>query len=284
MARIRWLLVGMFLLLATSACSNLQLINFFSTKEYRLYTDIAYGTEGLQKLDIYVPSKNPQGTVVIFVHGGSWYNGDKNEYTFLGGAFANVGITTVAINYRVAPGGIFPDFVNDAALSVRWVKDNIDKFGGNPNRVFLMGQSAGSQIASLVALDPSYLAKVSLERKYLRGLISQAGPYTFMDYLENTQKSQFAMGPRESWGSTQPINFVDGQNPPMLLQQGLEDDTVDPLNQEVMVAALKAKGADFEAHTYPGIDHYEIIGALGTAARYLDPTIFDHLVNFIERH
>lgn len=272
-------------LLALTGCTPAMLVNsFVQRSSFDLKPDVAYGELEGQGLDIYSPKGASKAKVIIFVHGGSWYNGDKSDYAFLGETLTGQGYVLVSINYRMAPRVIFPAFVQDAALAVRWVKDHIAKYGGDPERVYLMGQSAGAQIAALVAFDPTYLRAVGLERSYLRAFIGQAGPYDFRAFLEKDIPTQAAMGPREQWPKTQPINYIDGRQPPMLLQHGLKDETVNPKNPDWLSALVNEKGGEVVVKYYPNVDHTGIIGALSRVARFLDPQVLPDLLDFLATH
>jgi acetyl esterase/lipase len=271
--------------LALVGCTPVMLVNtFINRNAFSLKSDISYGPGERQRLDVYSPKGATRAPVLIFVHGGSWYNGDKSDYPFLGDAFVEQGYVTVIISYRVAPQGIFPAFVQDAALAVRWVKDNIANLGGDPDRVYLMGQSAGAQIAALIALDPTYLREVGLERSAIRAFVGQAGPYDFKAFLESDERTQKAMGPRENWPRTQPVNFVDGKQPPMLLQHGLKDDVVNIKNPDWLSSIIREKGGEVEVKYYPEVDHPGIVGAISRVARFIDPKIFPDIIAFLAKH
>lgn len=272
-------------LLAFTGCTPAMLVNaFVQRSSFDFKPDLAYGSAENQTLDLYLPKGMAKAPVLLFVHGGSWYNGDKSEYPFLGEAFSKNGYLTAVINYRKAPQVQFPAFVQDAAMAVRWVIDHIAEYGGDPNRIYLMGQSAGAQIAALVALDPRYLQAVGLERSALKAFIGQAGPYDFRAFLEDDKPTQVAMGPREQWPLTQPINFVDGKQPPMLLQHGLSDTVVNPKNPDWLSELVKQKGGEVAVKYYPGVDHYGIIGALSGVGRFLGPQILPDLLDFLAQH
>ena len=266
-------------------CTPVMLINStINRNAFNLKADLAYGPGERQRLDVYSPKGATRAPVLIFVHGGGWYRGGREDYPFLGDAFVEKGYVTVIISYRVAPQAIFPAFVQDVASSVRWVKDNIANLGGDPDRIYLMGQSSGAHIASLVALDPRYLREVGLERKAIRAFVGQAGPYDFRAFLEQDQPTQIAMGPRENWPQTQPINFVDGQQPPMLLQHGLKDDVVNIKNPDWLSGIIKQKGGEVEVKYYPEVDHPGIVGAISRVARFIDPKIFPDIIEFLGKH
>jgi acetyl esterase/lipase len=271
--------------LALVGCTPLMLVNsLINRNAFHLKSNVAYGPGDRQRLDVYAPKAATRAPVLIFVHGGSWYRGSKDDYPFLGDAFVEKGYVTVIISYRVAPQAVFPEFVQDVALSLRWVKDNIANLGGDPDRVYLMGQSSGAHLAALVALDPRYLREVGLERNAIRAFVGQAGPYDFQDFLETDEATQKAMGPRENWPQTQPIHFVDGGQPPMLLQHGLKDDVVNIKNPDWLSGLIHEKGGEVEVKYYPEVDHPGIVGAISRVARFIDPKIFPDILEFLAKY
>ena len=271
--------------LALVGCTPVMIVNgLINRGAFNLKSDVAYGPGERQRLDVYSPKGATRAPVLIFVHGGGWYRGGREDYPFLGDAFVEKGYVAVIISYRVAPQAVFPAFVQDVASSVRWVKDNIANLGGDPDRIYLMGQSSGAHIASLVALDPTYLREVGLERNAIRAFVGQAGPYDFRAFLEQDAPTQIAMGPRENWPQTQPINFVDGKQPPMLLQHGLKDEVVNIKNPDWLSSIIQQKGGEVEVEYYPEVDHPGIVGAISRVARFIDPKIFPDIIEFLGKH
>ncbi len=269
------------------ACSPVALINNrVSPRNFIGTRNVAYGSLERQKLDIYQPRKGTNLPVLIFVHGGSWRNGSKEIYPFFGERFALEGYVTLIINYRLAPETPFPGFVQDAALAVKWAKDNVQNFAGDPNRVFLAGHSAGAHIVAMLALNPTYLKAVNLERSAVRGVVGMAGPYDIAAFFSQSPNLQQAFGSDPgAWAATQPLNFVDGTNPPMFLQHGLRDSTVDYRQSIMLKEKILAKGGRVELKTYPKLEHEELIGAVSLAAQAsLDPSVVPDIVDFLKRH
>lgn len=283
--RVRYLLVVLALGLGMMACSPIQYINSAVSREsFNLVADVPYGPDERQKLDVYAPKGVKDAPVLVFVHGGSWRDGDKSDYPFLGESFANEGFVTVIISYRLAPQTVFPGFVEDAALAIKWVKDNAAKHGGSPTRIYLMGHSAGAHIAALIALDPSYLKAVGLDRNALSAVIGVAGPYDFEKFIAESPQLREVFGPESNWARAMPVNNVDGKNPPMLLLQGLGDTTVDPANATSLEAKIKDKGGRVELIRYPGLGHREIIGAVAKAGRFLEQKVLPDIVGFLKKN
>ena len=224
--------------------------------------------------------------VLIFDHGGSWRNGSKEIYPFLGERFALEGYVTLIINYRLAPENPFPSFVQDAALAVKWAKENVQNFAGDPNRIYLAGHSAGAHIVAMLALDAQYLKAVNLERNAVRAVVGMAGPYDIAAVFPQSPALQAVFGSDpKAWAATQPINFVDGTNPPMLLQHGLRDTTVNYQQSIELQQKILEKDGKVELKTYPKLEHEELIGAVSLSAEAsLDPSVVPDIVNFLKRH
>lgn len=132
------------------------------------------------KLDLILPAGKKDYPVVVLVHGGAWVVGDNRccgLYTAVGRFLASQGIGVVLPNYRLSPAVKHPEHVKDLAKVMLWTRGNIEKFGGNPNRVFLMGHSAGGHLVSLLATDESYLQAEGLRSADIKGVISVSGVY-----------------------------------------------------------------------------------------------------------
>ncbi len=120
-------------------------------------------------------AERPGAPAVVFVHGGEWARRDKNEVSYKPKFFNENGIVFVSVNYRLAPSAAHPAQVNDVAAAVRWVHDHGAEFGAAPEKIFLMGHSAGCHLVTLAALDPRYLASVGLQSSDVRGVIAWSG-------------------------------------------------------------------------------------------------------------
>ena len=253
--------------------------------EYRQapLTSIAYGDDARQKLDIYLPKQNADGgsTVLIFFHGGSWHDGEREGYGFLGRAFAARGFVTVIADYRKAPSVRFPAFVQDTASAIAWVHANISKYDGDADRIFIMGHSAGAHIAMMTALDPQWLAANNLTPNVIKGVIGLAGPYDFLPLTSDSSK--IALGQWPNLTETQPITYARGDAPPLLLLTGDKDTVVKPRNSKILSEKIQALGGQQQLRIYPDVDHADIIMAVARPFRQKAPIVTD-VVNFIKSH
>ncbi len=265
---------------AATGCSPVDILNDLAPGRL-VANGVPYGDDPRQTLDIYRPDGGPGPfPVVVFLYGGGWNSGTRAMYRFVGGALADNGFVTVIPDYRLFPAVRFPAFLQDNAAAVRWTWDSIGRYGGAPGPLFLMGHSAGAYNTAMLALDPQWLANVGLGRNNLCGAIGLAGPYDFLPL--NTDELRTIFGPPDQLARTQPINFVDGKEPPMLLLAGSTDTTVNPDNTLRLAARIRAAGGAVEDKIYPGIQHEELVGSLGVPLRFLAPTLHD-CVAFMQR-
>ena len=110
-----------------------------------------------QVLDVYSPPNAKNLPVVFWIHGGGWQTGDKTSVQMKPQFFVDKGFVFVSTNYRLLPSVDMATIVRDIAKSIRWVHDHIAEYGGDPKRLFIMGHSAGAQLAALVCTDDRYL-------------------------------------------------------------------------------------------------------------------------------
>ncbi len=259
--------------LAAAGCSPVQVLNGLAP--FRLLEKgVPYGEGPRRTLDIYGPNKPGPHPVVVFLYGGGWDSGSKDIYAFVGGPLAANGFVAVIPDYRLYPEVRFPGFLQDCAAAVAWTRASIGRYGG-AGPVFVMGHSAGAYNAAMVGLDGQWLGGAGLSRADLRGVIGLAGPYDFLPLHSEELKAIF--GPQDQLARTQPINFVDGHAPPMLLLAGADDSTVDPGNTARLAARIRSAGGVAEERLYPGIGHLELIGSIGQPLRFLAPTLRDCL-------
>lgn len=265
----------------TLGCTPARLLNSLITDDgYRVHRDIEYGDASRHRLDIYIPDNvAADGRVAVFFYGGRWENGAKVDYLFVGQALASQGIITVIADYRLHPDVKFPSFVEDGAKAVGWVHRNIHAHGGDPERLYLIGHSAGAHLAAMLALDPRFLAAEDVGSEDIAGLIGLAGPYDFLPIEDPVTKKVFAVGDLQA---TQPINHASSRSPSTLLLTGKDDETVLPRNSGLLGEAIDRAGGDAEIRLYDRIGHIGIILALAPPFRWLAPTLQD-IVAFIDR-
>jgi acetyl esterase/lipase len=265
--------------------------------------DVPYLKDTLPKhrLDLFRP-KQPQAPILIFVHGGGWTEGDKalaigdvDVYGNIGRYYASQGILTAIINYRLLnpsepPGDrslTLDDQLSDVASSVAWVHKNAKTFGGDANKVFLMGHSAGAQLIAHLALRPDWLKEHALPFDVIKGtiLVSAAGldlkqaPLETLEKNPNyyTRRLADTRMPTDWRVRHSPITYLHKEVPPFLLmyadgEYGDLKTQIDDFHQ-----ALLAHGVNTKKITVGGENHEKMVLVLSHPRKSAVPAILDFI-------
>ncbi len=266
-------------LLTLSGCSLSTLNAVVPDGPSTLISNLEYGKSNRQRLDIHQPNSLPsKAAVIIFFYGGRWQSGERAEYRFVGQALAKRGFVAVIPDYRLFPDVEFPHFIDDAGAVTRWVLKNIQQYGGDPSKVYLMGHSAGAHMAAMLISNKQYLNNQQVDHKDIAGFIGLSGPYDFKITDEDI-KSVFRKA--NTFNDTQPIHFVDGSEPPMLLLHGLKDKTLSMKNSQHMAEKTIKMGGKAELVIYKDIAHIGTLLALADAPFLYFAPALDDIERFI---
>ncbi|HEY8575822.1 MAG TPA: alpha/beta hydrolase [Devosia sp.] len=256
--------------------SLFSLFNALCPKEWRsrkVASSIPYGLGERHRLDVYAPRKLKQPVpVVFFVYGGSWSDGDRRNYDFAGRAMAALGYVTVIADYRLVPEVEYPLFLEDCADAFAWTVAHIERYGGDPNSLALMGHSAGAYNAVMLALHPQYLERRGLLDR-ICCMVGLSGPYDFMPFDGPISLRVFGAAPDPM--GTQPINHAKRASPPAFLASGDKDRIVYPRNTKVLAAKLRREGGIAVEKHYPSLGHPHTLLALSIPGRRLAPVLAD---------
>lgn len=232
-------------------------------------------------LDVYAPAHAARAPVVVYFYGGDWTAGKRQWYRWMGEALAAQGMVAMVPDYRHPPAVRMDGFLHDGADAVRWARDHAAEFGGDPSRLFVMGHSAGGHIAAMLATDKQWLGTVGMKPRDLAGFIGVAGAYDFLPLDERRYVAMFGDTPAEQ-AKSQPINFVDGDEPPALLLQGEEDTEVFPSEAISMEGRYRQRGEPVTLKLYPGLGHESLVFALGPLHR--KAPVMQDVATFVRRH
>jgi len=245
----------------------------------RVMTDVSYGSDAAEKLDLSLPATKSFATL-IFVHGGSLTSGDKadSDYGHVCDSFPAVGIACANLNYRLGPQHPWPAQAEDLASAVAWVHTNIAAYGGDPKKLFLLGHSSGATLAALVGSDETYLAKHRMKLSDLRGVMPM-GSIMWDDDLEQAieQRGREAIaqnflrdpdnrmyGSLERYQDHWPIRHVHAGLPPFLFliaESEQEQPPVLKTNVKFVQDARKF-GNEADYKVFAGRKHYTMVRQL----------------------
>ena len=233
--------------------------------------DISYvgaGGDARRSFDLYLPAKsNVRPPLLIFVHGGFWLLTD-DEYRIGPSLAENLvkdGVAVALVRYRLAPSHRHPAQAQDIAAAVARLAKDADKYGFDAKRIFLSGHSAGGHLASLIALDKSYLAKQSLPTSTVAGVISFSGlynlapPWSVSDSQKLATEKTFGDDPAILKRAS-PIHYVRTEAPPFLILGALADFPGFALDARKFADALRSAGAkEIHQHMFKGTDHFSLV-------------------------
>ena len=276
-------------LLGLIGCTDLGLFvvnRLAAFSDYSAIENIPYGSDKLQRLSVYSPENLPANdgvapATIIFFYGGCWGGCrtlNKESYLFVAEAITSRGYNAILVDYRRHPAVKFPEIIDDARRAVEWVHRNIEQYGGDSELIFIMGHSAGAHLGAMLTLDETYLDRNTYQA--IKGFIGLSGPY---DFLPHTEPYQYAVfGPETRYAESQPINYVDGTEPPLLLLYGEDDTQVKSRNIINLARKVRMHGGAVETHFYDGIDHAEILAALSIPLQSTTPVI-DDIFHFVKQ-
>jgi acetyl esterase/lipase len=262
---VKKLLVVLLSVLVLQACTQLLLSAANAPKytfEGQIESSVAYGELAEQALDIYIPKNATEAMpVIMFFHGGRWTTGSKEQYQFVGMRLADLGYIAVLPSTRLYPRVKFPTFIEDSAQAVAWISDNISSYGGSSD-LFLLGHSSGAHMAAMVVADERYLKAHNKSVNIINAFAGMAGPY---DFEPKAPELKDMFGPPSEFSEMVVTNFIDGDEPPMLLIYSNQDETVHIRNLEKLKAGIEQADGKVKSLIYESGGHTSTVGAFSWA-------------------
>lgn len=268
--------------LMAAACSPLGLLNSLGPRDggvRRVARDIAYGDDPRQRLDLYAPTAPGTYPVLVFFYGGGWDSGSRDLYGWAAQALAAQGFVVALPDYRVVPQVVFPAFIEDAAVATAKAADVAAAYGGDPERLGVLGHSAGAHLALMISLDRRYMQAVD-RPGLIKAAAGLAGPYDFLPFDVGASRNAFGRAPDPTL--TQPVTFVRADAPPIWLGHGTADVVVHAEDTTILDQRMKAVGGRSEAKLYPGLDHADLIATFSPLFRK-KATILADVTGFFHR-
>ncbi|MEB3298041.1 MAG: alpha/beta hydrolase [Candidatus Sericytochromatia bacterium] len=258
----------------------------------RTWKDIPYGRHPQQRLDVYgVMDGRTQRPVVVYVHGGAWYLGDKGHKMADKPRFFNdLGYVFVSVNYRLADPGLpeaqrpmHPCQAQDIARAVAWVTRNISGYGGRPTGLGLLGHSAGAHLAALVSSNPRFLSAHGLGLDVIRGVVAND---TASYDLTKPDSPLLASFIRNAFGTSSEVlqdasplrQLQSGRSTPafLILVQGSESRVAAArtFHHATVQTDRRMPGDEFLRVSRPGYGHEQMNDAVGRSGeRVVSPAI-----------
>lgn len=230
-------------------------------------------------LDVYRLDGAEDLPVLIFIHGGGWTAGNKNGFAYLGNAFARYGFVTVLANYRLtdnSPGRVMhPGHIEDVARAFAWTYANIADYGGNPEKIFVSGHSAGGHLVALLAVDPRYLDAHGLSPDNIAGLIPLSGVYD----VRNTNPMVFGADPAQRLDASPIFHLGDYPAPAFLVLYAENDLGGLGLQANRFYESLIKLPSEADLFEFPGRTHGTIVSRIANPGDKVAETILEFMQN-----
>lgn len=245
-------------------------------------SNIPYAEPALERqvLDVYAPKDAKNLPVVFWIHGGGWQAGDKTSVQGKPQAFVDKGFVFVSTNYRLLPNVDMATIFRDVAKSLGWVHKHIAEYGGDPKRIFVMGHSAGAQLAALMCTDDRYLKAEGVPFHVLKGCVPVDGDtYDVPAIIETAEtrrrvhgQPQAKFGHREKFGNdpekhkdfSAVTHVAKGKGIPPFLILYVSDHPDNSAQAQRLEAVLKNAGITAKAFGAQETNHNRINAELGT--------------------
>jgi arylformamidase len=263
--------------------------------------DIPYATPAQERqvLDVYSPSQAKGLPVVFWIHGGGWQAGDKSEVQLKPQAFMDKGFVFVSTGYRLLPKVDMETIVRDIAKSIHWVHDHIADYGGDPDRLLVMGHSAGAQLAALLCTDDRYLKAEGLSLAIIKGCVPVDGDtYDVPAIIETAEtrrrvhgQPQPKLGHREKFGNDpakhrdfSAVTHVtkDKGIPPFLIMHVAEQPD-NSAQAHRLATALKSAGISVRVYGAQESSHNKINNDLGMPDSPGTKALFDFVTEALKK-
>lgn len=225
------------------------------------HLDLAYGPSDMERLDIFAgnAARGP-APVQVFIHGGYWRALDKSDFSFVARPLAAAGAVTVVINYALIPSVRMAELVRQCRAALRWVRDNIGRFGGDPERIHISGHSAGGHLVAMM-LTPEPGAGSASVADFVRGGVAISGIYDLepirLCYLDDTLHLT-----EEEVRALSPIRHRPRQGADLVIAYGGEESEEFARHAASYAEAARGAGAKAKLRPLAGLDHMSVAAAL----------------------
>jgi len=233
----------------------------------------AYGSHTDEVLDFF-PASAADAPTLIFVHGGAWRNGTKNDYSFVAQEFVRAGIHCIVLNFSKLPAARLPAVAAQLQRALIWIVGNQAVLGIDPGKLYLCGHSSGAHLsATLIVTD---WTKLGFASHPIKGATLISGAYDLKPVLLSARRSYVLLDENEE-EALSPIRHVRPRLPSILVAYA-ENDTAEFRRHSVeLAAALQPLGCLARVACFDGLNHFEIMAALGQPQHALPRMVAEHV-------
>ena len=245
-----------------------ELLSRQTEKKYPVTKNVAYSDLPREVLDIY-PSSQPRSKILVFIHGGYWQRFDKSSFHFVAGAFQSYNITTVLLNYPLAPVVSMDQIISSCKKAVHWLLSNIFLFNGNADEIYVAGHSAGAHLAAMLMASDWQHDNHNSGADVFKGACMISGLFNLIP-VQLSEVNQGLHMDAETALRNSPVRFKPEVQCPILLGVG-DEETKEFKDQSKELYTCWKDNIAIQFFQIPGLNHFSILEAL------CDPTSLLHI-------
>jgi arylformamidase len=221
--------------------------------------DVPYGPAASERLDIFRPQQPGLAPVQIYIHGGYWISNDKKDCSYVAQGFVGAGFVNVVINYGLIPSASMAEQIRQCRAAVRWVAAHIGDYGGDPNRIYVTGHSAGGHLAVHLLTDPE------IAPGRIKGITSLSGLYDLDPVRLSFVNEKLGLSEHDV-AALSPVRLQPRDaGPRLLLTIGAREGDEYIRQMTEFAAAWRARMPHLVAVVIPDTDHFSMRAALDDA-------------------
>ncbi|MDA0998012.1 MAG: alpha/beta hydrolase [Proteobacteria bacterium] len=234
-------------------------------------TNIAFGPSPAEVLDIY-PATSGKAPVLIYLHGGYWYSRHKDDFRFIAGGFQPQGAMTVVVNYALIPDVDMAELVRQCRAAIAWTYKNATLHGGDPDRIYIFGHSAGGHLTAMMfATDWS---EWGVPASAIKGGFAVSGIYD-LEPIRHCFMNPTLGFTEKTTDEYSPVHLVPSVNAPLVLAVG-DAETDEFQRQNTLLApAWAAHGFKCEEMVGPGLNHFTVLEDLSTPGHAFNKRVLE---------
>ena len=235
-------------------------------EKFETRLDVSYGPSAEETLDVYLPENTPENAqgapINVFLHGGYWFSRHKNDFRFLAQGLARAGAVLVIVNYALVPSVDLDELVRQCRAAVAWTHGNADTFGGDKERIFVSGHSAGGHLTAMMMATEWPAFAGGLPADLIKGGCAISGIYDLEPIRLIFMQETLGFTP-EQVARNSPIRLTPATSAPpapMIVAAGGDESEEFLRQSETFTAQWAKEGVPCEMMVRPGINHFTILG------------------------
>ncbi|BAY96183.1 putative esterase [Tolypothrix tenuis PCC 7101] len=243
--------------LDTSACMDFYTTNSTQVRqELSCHLNIPFGPTRFEHVDIF-PATQPYTPILVFIHGGYWIMASSKDFSFVAKGLVAIGVTVVVINYALCPKVTIDEIVRQNRASIAWIYQNAKNFGGDPNRIYVSGHSAGGHLTAMV-MATDWENDYALPHNIIKGGFAISGLFDLMPFPYTWLQPKLQL----SWAEVlrnSPIRHIPDKAGSLIITYGSEESSEFQRQSQEFLCAWRAKGLEGEYLPQPGKNHFTVI-------------------------